>query len=241
MATAQNPPIDPNTVLDELSNMDSSALLRTVFSFMTDDEFSLLDPITANLSASDIHDLSKWESSEGHAVWDVIYSAAEATCSELQLSSEDCKSDCLYYNSIPNWIPLILSNDTEDKAELLKMVEWYSVSAGPISWYDVGNVDMCQFFEGTYCYTPALSAKGTMQHSCCVPGTCTGEDALKMVYTNNWCYKSFATLTQSAFQAAVPAICDPVKADMQVIGGYILCTFLKFVVHQNVTGIPQNK
>ena len=210
----QNPTFDPDEILEGLTETDPSSLLRTIFSFMSDDEFALLDPITSSLSGSDMHDPSKWEDlvddSTLDAAWDAVHEAAETTCKQLDLSSPSCYADCINYNSIPTWLELMASNNTADKQQLFKMVKLYSVSAGPISWYDVGNVDQCEFFEGTYCYTPAYSGYGeSMQHACCVPGTCTGWDATKVVSTNNWCYKTyhdlFAKVGATVFPVCVPS------------------------------------
>jgi len=216
----QNPTLDPDDVLDELADVNPTALMRSIFSFMSDDEFALLEPITSELSALDMHDSSAWGEYVNHSVWDAVYGAAEELCTELALSSESCYNDCINYNSIPSWIPLLTSNDTEELQQLFKMVKLYSVSAGPISWNDVGNVDMCEFFEGTYCYTPGYGGGiEVMQHACCVPGTCTGLDAIKVVSTNEWCYKSYHDLFAAASVTVFP-VCEQMERDMESTSGW---------------------
>lgn len=222
-SNAQNPEdVDRVPKEDEYDNVtghwDNSQFLRTIYSLLTPDEVALMSPIISDFNATDIQNVSKWQKSqtEHEEAWDHIWSTARTTCDALDLSANECKRDCLYYNSILSWIPLITSNQTEEKAQLQKLIQWYSVSAGPISWFDAGNVDMCQFFEGTYCYTPALTYV-TMQHACCIPGSCNGDDAYKVLYTNNWCFLQFKSLYES-LGAYVPAVCEPPKRDMKVCG-----------------------
>ena len=239
MVNGQNPQLDPNIVMDQITNIDSSTLLRTIFSFMSDDEFALLEPITSNLSGADMHDLSKWQEAANHSAWDSVYSAAEELCTELHLESTDCKADCLNYNSIPSWIGLLAANNSESMQQLLKMVKLYSVSAGPISWMDVGNVDQCEYFEGTYCYTPAYySYINAMQHACCIPGSCTGMDAFKVVSANNWCYKTYHDALSEIPNVNVFPVCEQLERDMEATSGWttiiIFFIFLGFVVIASV-------
>ena len=119
---------------------------------------------------------------------------SEEVCDELNLSSLECYQECVYYTSPLLIIPQLLEGSNDTNA--LRIFNYYRMSGGPISYDSVGNPDMCLYNYGTYCYIPA-SFSGVLtlaERGCCVPGTCKGEDAVKIVQADNWCYGSFALL-----------------------------------------------
>ena len=119
---------------------------------------------------------------------------SEEICDELDLSSLECYQECIYYTSPLLIIPQLLQGSNDTNA--LRIFNYYRMSGGPIAYDSVGNPDMCIYNYGTYCYLPA-SIDGVFtlaERGCCVPGTCKGEDAEKIVQADGWCYGSFALL-----------------------------------------------
>ena len=109
-------------------------------------------------------------------------------------------------------------------------MKWYAVSGTPISWYDVGNAAMCRYFEGTYCYTPAHSRGATIQHGCCVPGSCTGSDAVKVVQSNDYCFKKYAMYASVLHGGSMDAVCEPMERELGKTGAWsTIVMFLLFL------------
>ena len=239
----QNPATHSNTVLDALSSNDSSSLLRAVFSFMSDDELESLYPITSRLPVSEMHNVSHWKTFTNNSIYEAVWTAisvlSEDFCSALDLSSSSCYSDCVDYNSLPSLLSLVIFGNDTDRLRSVSMLKWYAVSGTPISWYDVGNEDMCQYFEGTYCYTPSWSPLGVrVPHGCCVPGSCTGSDAVKMVRSNDWCFKIYEMEVSTLGAGSVNVVCDPIERDMAATNGWttivIFSLFLSCIVTASV-------
>ncbi len=92
---------------------------------------------------------------------------SKTECGSLNLSSHKCYQDCIYYLH-----PLTLITNMSDTARIDQMLYWYSCGGSPVGYYEIGNPDMCQYFNGTYCYTPLNAPNSTllMTHGCCVPG-----------------------------------------------------------------------
>ena len=123
-----------------------------------------------------------------------VTAAAYTDCDDLDLESDECLTDCMHYNH-----PITLFANTSSPSflpQLLEVLMWYSVSGSPIGWYDVGNPDQCDYFDGTYCFTPMVNPYDIDQgdyptvsipHGCCAPGSCVGDDAVKVVLNNGWC------------------------------------------------------
>ena len=220
-------------VLD-LSAVDSETWIETAFSYMSTDEIQSMQPLLATLSElnRDFHDISSWRDllldPSSQPIWDSIYLSAETKCKSLNLSSTDCYDDCLHYNSVSNWIPLIASNHSEDEQLLYQMATLYSVSSSSLRWFDVGNPDQCLFFGGTYCATPAVGKTRdyvVMQHGCCVPGTCSGEDAERVLRGNTRCFEQYQTI-----YSAVDTICEPMEREMDRFTPWItIIIFLFFL------------
>merc|ERR1719242_2764285 len=67
-----------------------------------------------------------------------------------------------------------------------------------------------------------------MQHACCVPGSCSGDDAVKVMSGNGWCFEEYANLA-AASKAEVLSICEPMERDMGSTHGWatiaIFCLF----------------
>jgi len=152
----------------------------------------------------------------------------EQICGGLDLESEQCYYDCIYYVS-----PLsLLANDTED-GEFIKVLSWYQMGGGALGWFDIGNPDMCSYSDGTYCFTPiSLPAQGSpmgamniQEHGCCVPGSCQGEDAVKVLQQNTYCYQSYVTIYRDTMFGGmfnVTDICEPLERDFDSAGFWIV-------------------
>eukprot|EP00484_Ammonia_sp_Unknown_P015285 CAMPEP_0197056430 /NCGR_PEP_ID=MMETSP1384-20130603/84570_1 /TAXON_ID=29189 /ORGANISM="Ammonia sp." /LENGTH=789 /DNA_ID=CAMNT_0042490423 /DNA_START=233 /DNA_END=2602 /DNA_ORIENTATION=- len=155
----------------------------------------------------------------------------EQICGNLELQSEQCYNDCIHYVS-----PLaLLVNDEffsdDDGHHLAKVMSWYQMGGGALAWHDVGNPDMCQFKSGTYCSTPMFDERWQklQEHGCCVPGSCQGEDAVKVLHENAYCYQSYATNYRRIFRDMkfrgkfhVTDICEPLQRDLSSPGFWIV-------------------
>eukprot|EP01084_Bolivina_argentea_P295390 508530_1 len=189
----------------------------------------------------------------------------EEICDNLHLESDECYDDCM-----PYLFPMVLFSDiydindtndmahylTEDSHSKLKSIfSWYEFSGGPIGHFSVGNPSMCQYFDGTYCSTP-LKIHGHGQyeyhdltliaHGCCIPGTCSGNDAIKILKSNDWCYKSYITKYDKLFNftsnndISVYEICEPLERDLSYtnIGLWVICMiFMAFLLAVIITSI----
>ena len=159
------PDVDINPSPNERS------ILQTLFSYLSDHDLATLGAVSDSLSIADLYNPETYKSN--NTDWETVlqeYKAnASDACEALNISSTACLNDCIYYNSILNWIPLITApaNDTAAKAELNHMISLYAMSGKFLSYQDVGNPDMCSFSGGTYCYTPALfGTYAYNQHAC---------------------------------------------------------------------------
>lgn len=157
--------------------------------------------------------------------------SASANCSTLNLESPACYHDCQYYNNVSTLLVLANSTTPEDRKLLKFMMDLYSVSAGHISYFDVGNVAQCEFVGGNYCFLPGFSGNMMLtQHACCIPGSCTGTDAYKVLSANNWCYKTYHDLMALAHNKVIP-ICEPMEREMDRAAPWItISCFLIFVL-----------
>ena len=125
---------------------------------------------------------------------------------------------------------LAVSTNLMDRLRSIQSMKWYAVSGTPISWYDVGNAAMCRYFEGTYCYTPAHSRGATIQHGCCVPGSCTGSDAVKVVQSNDYCFKKYAMYASVLHGGSMDAVCEPMERELGKTGAWsTIVMFLLFL------------
>eukprot|EP01084_Bolivina_argentea_P262731 444424_1 len=165
-----------------------------------------------------------------------MYTAAYQDCSSLDLSSEQCFQDCIYYN---HPITLFQMNTSSPifKYKLMQVLELYSVSGSPLGWYDIGNPDQCNYFNGQYCFTPLVPKDTeypsiTIPHGCCIPYSCQGKDAIKVVKNNNWCFKGFNMSYTQMFGAMgsneVIAVCEVPERDTTSFG-FIAVTFIFFM------------
>ena len=134
------------------ADIDPSSLIQIIFSLMSYDDLQLLNPITSTLPISDIYNVTKWRNSNMNSpyLWEAIISDASDRCSKLNLSSSSCQRDCTEYNSPPKLLYLAISTNSSHRLRSIEVIKWYAVSGGPTSWYDVGNEDMCRYFEGKY-------------------------------------------------------------------------------------------
>ena len=216
---------------------DGSYLVESILSFMSPDDLDALHPMTSTMMPSEMYNLSKWQElgndSAYAATWGAVYSDAELSCMELNLSSSLCYDDCIAYNSPPQMLRLGTSLNGQDQDRSIQILKWYTVSGGPISWNNPGNVDMCQFFEGTYCYTPSTlsfdeaGVSAVFHHGCCVPATCTGWDAMQVAMSNDWCYKKYQMFA-GAFSEPEWPICEPIERDLQETGAW--STIIVFLI-----------
>eukprot|EP01084_Bolivina_argentea_P180797 312345_1 len=155
-------------------------------------------------------------------------------CTALELESDACFEDCISYVS-----PLTLLTNTTTPEQITKILNWYQMGGGPIGWYETGDPDMCSYTEGTYCFTPIQAQQGgffisLQEHGCCVPGTCVGEDAVKVLQQNLWCYQGYnLTYAQYMFQGFFPITnrCEPIPRDFTSAGfSVVVIIFLIFVL-----------
>ena len=129
--------------------------------------------------------------------YDATFNESAAKCDELKLSSTDCYDDCIYYNSIPNIRSLQNSNDPEDQKQFEYFLTLYAMGANPVGFRDVGSPDMCTFYGGNYINLPTLSKPiesqktARLNHACCLPGSCVGSDAKKVLEHNPFCYLQY--------------------------------------------------
>eukprot|EP01083_Nonionella_stella_P275001 933906_1 len=153
----------------------------------------------------------------------VVYTQAHDECRDLDLSSAQCFDDCIPYNH-----PITLFRNISSPSfysSLTYVLELYSASASPIGWYDVGNPDQCGYLSGKYCYTPFISHQmsRSMPHGCCVPSSCTGTDAVKVVTHNAWCFKAFNAsyshvLKELQIHARIMTVCEIPPRNMTSFG-----------------------
>ncbi len=168
-------------------------VIASVLANLSPADQDLLQPITSRWNAS------RW-SAQGVELQSLLDSAqndSAAQCAALNLASSECYDDCVYYNSIPAIMSL-----TGDKLEYF--VTLYAMGGNPVGYSDVGNPDMCQFAGGTYCSLPAIkdtaNKNAYLYHACCVPGSCSGSDAVNVLHDNAYCWQSF--------QDALPILAD---------------------------------
>jgi len=202
----------------------SRQLLHQLLSYLSDEDIVKLE--NASESISSIGDLYNPDSyinnSDWQQVFDEFASNTSDACAQLNLESEACYNDCVYYNSILSWIPLVTApaNDTAAKAELTRMLALYAMSGKFLSYQDVGNPDMCEFSGGNYCYLPGTQF-GFNSHACCIPDTCQGEDAHKVLSNNEWCYKSYVS-TYDNPPLHVEQVCEPLPRELDKPGPIIV-------------------
>eukprot|EP01084_Bolivina_argentea_P183415 316497_1 len=121
-------------------------------------------------------------------------------CSLLDLESPQCELDCQYYNNISalyNYINELINNGDNILADSLitNISSWYAMGSSAFNYFDVGNPLQCEYYYGTYCYTP-ITVKSDItlyQHGCCIPGSCKDSDAEKVLTNNAFCFQSFNT------------------------------------------------
>jgi peptidoglycan/LPS O-acetylase OafA/YrhL len=178
-------------------------------------------------------DASQWQSGFVlGSVQDQQMQDVRSECLAMNLSSSECFHDCLYYNAPFSWIPLLLDqNDTNPNTSgvVQRMMNLYALSGGPFSYYDVGNPDMCLYSQGTYCYTPTLGGDFIlMQHGCCLPGSCVGSDAVKVMQGNWWCYQNYHSIYSQ--MGDIPNICEPKPRELNQFGPiFVIFIFFLFM------------
>eukprot|EP01083_Nonionella_stella_P162183 532198_1 len=179
-----------------------------------------------------------------------LLNITEAECKSLNLSSTACYNDCVYYLD-----PLTLLTNMSDPTKIKKVLQWYAMGGGPISYYDAGNPDMCHYSNGTYCYTPIVgNAQASMmgqsvliQHGCCVPGSCVGDDAIKVVQKNMYCYQGF-NLTYNKYMykgmGHIENTCAPLPRNwksfgpicvMVIFGVFLFLVIVASAIQQRIT------
>eukprot|EP01083_Nonionella_stella_P062980 163718_1 len=142
-----------------------------------------------------------------------------------------------------------------DPTKIKKVLQWYAMGGGPISYYDAGNPDMCHYSNGTYCYTPIVgNAQASMmgqsvliQHGCCVPGSCVGDDAIKVVQKNMYCYQGF-NLTYNKYMykgmGHIENTCAPLPRNwksfgpicvMVIFGVFLFLVIVASAIQQRIT------
>ena len=93
-------------------------------------------------------------------------------CSKLNLTSKSCERDCSIYSNLYSLMNLL--NESE-YTQFVDYFSYYLTSASALSLNDFGNYEMCLYYYGTYCYTPAAYEGSVIfKHGCCIPGNCTG-------------------------------------------------------------------
>eukprot|EP01084_Bolivina_argentea_P262735 444439_1 len=157
-------------------------------------------------------------------------------CESLNLTSPECETDCVYYLSP---MSLFLDNTTNDD-EIMKVINWYQMGGGPIGWYATGNPSMCKYMDGTYCYTPLKSPSGVgvlaldlQQHGCCVPGTCSAQDAVKVLKQNEWCYQGYNELYNEYIYGGlltISHVCEQVPRNLSSSGFLIVVSIFSIFV-----------
>eukprot|EP01083_Nonionella_stella_P148439 469826_1 len=186
---------------------------------------------SCNTDVSSYASLSEFTSRNSDAINGIIIQN-EQVCGGLQLNSHQCYKDCIYYAS-----PLtLLQNDTD--GELSKVLSWYQMGGGPVGWYDTGNPDMCKYMDGTYCWTPIRTSNGMFdvnlqEHGCCVPGSCIGEDAVKVLMLNQYCYQGYnMTYNMMLFgNIGITNVCEPLDRDLSSPGfSIMLMLFIFFFI-----------
>ena len=123
---------------------DKSDLLKQAFSLLTDDELSLLQQSVGDscMDFTNQYDPEMWQDEYASNPYfakllDTQRATAEKDCEGI--ISPECQTDCKYYNHVLLWIGYIIEDNATEIAHLLKMSEYYSMSAGVFSWYDAGN------------------------------------------------------------------------------------------------------
>eukprot|EP01083_Nonionella_stella_P237265 832495_1 len=187
---------------------------------------------SSNMNPSSYSSLSEFTDLNTDAINEIVIQN-EQICSSLELESEACYTDCIYYVSP---ITILLDNTTTD--EFSKVLSWYQMGGDPVSWYATGNIDMCNYMDGTYCYTPIAIQQGPFvmnlqEHGCCVPGTCVGEDAIKVLHQNAYCYQGYNfTYNTLMFGGMfeIENICEPLERDLGSAGFCMVVTvFILFL------------
>ena len=185
--------------------------------------------------------------------YDATFNESAAKCDELNLSSTACKDDCIYYNSISNIRSLQNSNDPAKQEQYEYYLTLYAMGANPVGHRDVGSPDMCTFYGGNYCNLPTLLKPAVKQdaaiinHACCLPGSCTGEDAHKVLINNQFCYQQYVEVWPVILKQeeegmhgskqtdindyVIEEICEPLPRELDKAGPWIVFSvFILFVV-----------
>eukprot|EP01083_Nonionella_stella_P147985 467760_1 len=223
---------DDNTVL----------LLQQIFSYLTDAELALLHNSTASecINIGNMYDIDQWSDQYDNnpSFRDLLQrkrDEVQLDCQQMNLT-HDCYHDCLYYNNVFEWIEVLFDHNATQSAEVKRMMTFYSMSAGPMSYYNSGNPAMCEFDRGTYCYTPAMTTQYPItEHACCLPGTCTGQDAINVLNSNEWCYKTYHSIYNNLSipglgTVEVLNICEPMPRELDKPGPMIVIFIFWFFV-----------
>jgi len=177
----------------------------------------------ANTDAASYSSLADFSQQNSDAIFDAVVQNEEL-CQSLNLDSPQCAADCVHYTS-PLTILQDITNETDGTvlAEAFRVLGWFQMGGGPIGWFETGNPDMCSYQQGTYCYTPlsivdpATGFEFNIQkHGCCVPGSCVGEDAEKVLRENGWCYGGYDfTYNQLLFggMLEIDPVCEPLPRE----------------------------
>ena len=98
---------------------------------------------------------------------------------------------------------------------------------------------MCKYYGNTYCYTPINLIDGTtmIQHGCCIPGSCKGQDAIKVLENNIFCFQSFKTawFNQSLYpdlldQIEIATVCQEIPRTYNVFFFIVIIIFFIFFI-----------
>ena len=231
-----------NTMHIHTANGDLSAAAESTLKEMYLENRALIEPISDRLSAESLSNPSNPQT-----FLDALYNESAAKCDTLNLSSAECLSDCIYYNSIPNILSLQNSNDPDDQKQFEYFLTLYAMGANPVGYRDVGSPDMCTFYGGNYCNLPTVeiqSGEGEetdaaiLNHACCLPGSCTGEDAHNLLVNNQFCYQNYMEAWpvllkkvggHPAKDFVIEEICEPMERELDK-AGIVVKYELKFPV-----------
>eukprot|EP01084_Bolivina_argentea_P040555 74935_1 len=135
----------------------------------------------------------------------------ENYCSSLDISNYQCQIECLYYNNINLYYNFISSdynltelvnlfeaetNITVNETLLKLTLRWFTLSSFPYQYYGSSNPEICQYSLGTYCNIGTRNnQRNTIRHGCCLPNSCTGDDAVKVLESNMPCYQTHVDIT----------------------------------------------
>eukprot|EP01084_Bolivina_argentea_P211007 358995_1 len=226
-----------------LNTSDSTFILHQILSYVSKDNLNDLNNNAniCSIATDNMYNLSEWNNTN---VTDILYSKKALVaeeCSLLNLTDPLCEEDCVYYSDPTLWILLIIENTNTSIILLNRIINFYAMGAMTheyaLEWFNIGNPSMCLLRNGTYCYTPAMTPNGRNTinaHGCCVPGSCTHDDAIKVLHNNDVCWGQF----KSWYGNRVRDICEPMARELDQTGPMIvILIFIIFFLIVIITSI----